>query len=93
MHCKNCVHHCPVDAIESMDDDRMKIMDKIKCATRSKKLRSEFRSPCGICIKVCPVGEDREHYKRIDTSIYEQSRHKYHQGWEHVQSYGSLKRD
>ena len=93
IHCKSCVHHCPVDAIESMDGDRMKIMDKLKCATRSKKLRSEYRSPCGICIKVCPVGEDREHYNRTDTLIYDQSSHKYHSGWEHVRSYGSLNRD
>lgn len=93
VHCKDCVHHCPVNAINPMDSACIKLIDKVKCATRSKQLRSEFRSPCGICIKVCPVGEDREFYKKTDTSIYTQSNHKYSAGWEHVQSYGSLKRD
>lgn len=93
IHCKSCVHHCPVSAIKSMDNTNIKIIDKLKCAARSKKLRSEFRSPCGICIKVCPIGKDRELYKRTDTAIYDQSNHKYSAGWEHVKNYGSFKRD
>lgn len=93
IHCESCVNHCPVSAIQSMEGEYIKIIDKIKCATRSKKLRSEFRSPCGICIKVCPVGEDRELYKRTDTSIYDQSNHKYRAGWKHVQRYGSINKD
>lgn len=93
VHCKACVHHCPVSAIKSMDSDYIKVIDKLKCAKRSKKLRSEFRSPCGICIKVCPVGKDRELYNRQDTSIYDQPKHKYSSGWEHVRKYGSFNRD
>jgi len=90
IHCEDCVNHCPVNAIKSVDHDYIRIIDKLKCATRSKKLRNEFRSPCGICIKVCPVGEDREHYKKTDTSLYNHSNHKYSSGWEHVKSYGSI---
>jgi len=93
IHCEDCVNHCPVNAIESMNNEYIKVIDKLKCAARSKKLRSEFRSPCGICIKVCPVGEDRELYKKTDTSIYNRSNHEYNSGWEHVRSYGSISKD
>lgn len=89
IHCKRCINHCPVDAIKSMEGFKIKQMDKIKCATRSKKLRKEFRSPCGICIKVCPVGTDREIFERTDMSIYDGKNGKYKCGWDHVQSYGS----
>jgi epoxyqueuosine reductase QueG len=37
-------------------------MDKYKCARYHKTLRDEFRYPCGVCIKVCPVGKDRKLY-------------------------------
>ena len=65
-------------------------MNKIRCATRSKELRKEFRSPCGICIKVCPVGKDRKVFKREDMSIYSnENNSKYKKAWEHVKNYGS----
>ncbi len=89
IHCKRCIDHCPVNAIETIEGQVIKPMDKIKCATRSKKLRKEFRSPCGICIKVCPVGNDREIFKRTDMSIYDESNDKLRRGWDHVRSYGS----
>jgi len=91
------------DTRESADSDTMKIptrpryfpppMKKLKCAHRSKKLRKTFNNPCGICIKVCPVGEDREIFNRQDTSIYTQKEgfEKYHRGWNHVKKYGSKK--
>jgi len=95
-HCNRCVIHCPVNAIpekmESKDgsEDYPLSMDKILCATRSKKLRKEFRSPCGICIKVCPVGKDRKTFNREDMSIYsDENDSKYKKAWEHVKKYGS----
>lgn len=68
-------------------------VDKISCALRSKELRGEYRSPCGICIKVCPVGEDRKVWGREDVSIYDEDKtpHKYRRAWEHVRRYGSKK--
>ena len=61
------------------------------CAIRSKQLRDEYRSPCGICIKVCPVGEDRKLFGRKNMSIYSKDKkfEKYHKAWEHVRKYGS----
>ncbi len=93
-HCKRCANQCPVNAISKSSessndsDDNYRPIDKIACATRSKKLRKDYRSPCGICIKVCPVGMDRKIFNREDMSIYTEDS-KYKKAWEHVKKYGS----
>ena len=90
--CLACVNECPVNAIRE-EGDFPPPVDKIKCAQRSKKLRKEFRSPCGICIKVCPVGEDRKTFDRENTAIYDENKtpERYKKAWKHVRSYGSKK--
>ncbi len=90
--CLACVKECPVNAVKE-EGDFPPPVDKITCAQRSKKLRKEFRSPCGICIKVCPVGEDRKIFNREDTSIYDESKTPEHlkKAWKHVKRYGSKK--
>ena len=104
-----CVVECPVNAIHSqnpvndlkneLSDPKSDLkyfpppMDKLKCALRSKKLRKELRAPCGICIKVCPVGEDRKAFGREDMNIYSNGDFKvYHDAWEHVKRYGTRKK-
>ena len=88
--CMACVKKCPVNAIKEKGDLILPI-NKISCAQRSKKLRKEFRSPCGICIKVCPVGEDRKIINREDMSIYDENKtpESYKKASEHVRHYGS----
>jgi epoxyqueuosine reductase QueG len=90
--CLLCVKECPVRAIKE-EGEFPPPVDKILCAERSKKLREEYRSPCGICIKVCPVGEDRKVFDRKDVSLYKKDRtpEKYRNAWEHVRKYGSKK--
>lgn len=90
--CFKCADDCPVDAIPTSGDFPPP-MDKRTCALRSQELRSEYRSPCGICIKVCPVGEDREIFNRKDMSIYSDKNdiNRIKKGWKHVQKYGSKK--
>jgi epoxyqueuosine reductase QueG len=90
IHCLLCVKNCPVEAIPKTGQFPP-AMDKKGCAIRSAKLRDEYRSPCGICIKVCPVGKDRELYGRKNMSIYSKDKkfNKYHKAWEHVRKYGS----
>ena len=57
-HCERCINQCPVNAIPKQvesNDNSLKSyrpIDKIACATRSKMLRKDYKSPCGICIKV-----------------------------------------
>ena len=90
IHCLLCVKNCPVGAIPKTGDFPP-AMDKKLCAIRSAELRDEYRSPCGICIKVCPVGKDRELFGRKNMAIYSKSKkfEKYHDAWEHVRKYGS----
>jgi len=66
------------------------LIDRISCSAQSAELNQKGISPCGICIKVCPVGEDRKLFGREDGSIYSQ-RDKHpaeHRAWEHVRRYG-----
>jgi len=87
--CMDCVKCCPVGAIDEQDYPEG-IIDKKLCAKYSEKLRDRYISPCGVCIKVCPVGDDRVHYERQDTSIYTDPKKKpeYQKSWEHVRQYG-----
>ncbi len=89
-HCLMCVKNCPAGAIPARGDFPPPV-DKRACAIRSAQLRDEFRSPCGICIKVCPVGKDRELFGRKNMAIYSRNKkfEKYHCAWEHVRKYGS----
>jgi epoxyqueuosine reductase len=93
-HCKRCITQCPVNAIPNQlesnnnSSNDYRPIDKIACATRSKILRKDYKSPCGICIKVCPVGMDRKIFNREDMSIYTENS-KYKQAWDHVKKYGT----
>ncbi len=88
--CLACVKECPVNAVKEKGNFPPPV-DKISCAQRSKQLRKEYRSPCGICIKVCPVGEDRKIFNRNKKFIYRKNKtpEKYKKAWEHVRKYGS----
>jgi epoxyqueuosine reductase QueG len=88
--CMRCVNACPVKAIKGADYPDG-LSNKITCATRSEALHKRFISPCGLCIKVCPVGEDRTQFQREDLNIYDEDKKEfspYHAAWKHVISYG-----
>jgi epoxyqueuosine reductase QueG len=88
--CMRCRDICPVHALGS-EDYPGDLTEKRACATRSEDLARRFISPCGFCIRVCPVGEDRELYHRTEMKIYDEKDpryEKYHRGWGHVRSYG-----
>jgi epoxyqueuosine reductase len=87
VHCMRCVDHCPVRAIEPLDYPAQ-IIDKSRCTEHSAALSRRGISPCGICIKVCPVGEDRTIHGRTDMSIYE-GNHPLEDSWKHFRGYGS----
>jgi epoxyqueuosine reductase len=95
--CQLCIQECPVSAIPQLSTSSkyrfLPIIDKISCASRSKTLRKKYISPCGICIKVCPVGEDRKLFSRENMDIYSFKKgfEKYKKAWQHVKSYGSKK--
>jgi epoxyqueuosine reductase QueG len=82
-----CVKHCPVRSIEAGDYPEQ-IIHKGHCREHSVGLLKRGISPCGICIKVCPVGEDRSLHGRTDMSIYD-GNGPFDDSWKHVRSFGS----
>jgi len=87
--CMRCVHACPVRALGEKDYPEG-LTDKKACATRSEALSTRYISPCGLCIRICPVGADRKAYGREDPEIYNDKDERYalyHQAWNHVRSY------
>jgi epoxyqueuosine reductase QueG len=88
--CMRCVHACPVKALDgrAYPDG---LTNKKNCATRSEALFKRYISPCGLCIKVCPVGEDRKQFGRENGEIYNEADPAFdrlHRAWKHVRSYG-----
>jgi epoxyqueuosine reductase QueG len=89
--CMRCVEACPVNALGE-DMYPQGLTDKIACATRAEDLNRRFLSPCGLCIRACPVGHDRDPYPREDINRYNESDDafaSYHRAWNHVRAYGS----
>lgn len=91
--CMRCVDVCPVRALPGGDYPEG-LTDKRACTLRNLELQESHISPCGLCIKVCPVGEDRKVYRREDMSIYDEGRgdDALHRAWRHVQTYGGAER-
>jgi epoxyqueuosine reductase len=87
--CMRCVDMCPSKALRR-EGYPEGLTNKKSCAAYSAELNEHYISPCGICIKVCPVGEDRGLYSRADLSIYKDKEHfaRYHRAWDHVRAYG-----
>jgi epoxyqueuosine reductase QueG len=87
VHCMRCARHCPVSAIDGGDYPNH-LIDKLRCTDHSASLARRGISPCGICIKVCPVGTDRAVHGRTDMRIYE-GNGVFDDSWRHARSYGS----
>jgi len=89
--CMRCVRECPMNALEE-GDYPSSLTRKDRCTEWSEKLRKMSISPCGICIKVCPVGKDREHFDRMDPDLYDgKLRPDLDRAWNHVRSYGGIR--
>ncbi|WP_331519530.1 hypothetical protein [Methanoculleus sp.] len=82
-----CVSACPAGALDDRDYPEG-LTDRAACARNSAELARRHISPCGICIKVCPVGEDRRHYGRSPSSGDRDQR--YRRAREHVRKFGGL---
>jgi epoxyqueuosine reductase QueG len=85
--CSRCISHCPAQALEegSYPDN---LTDKKACTENSANLNRHYISPCGICIKVCPVGHDREFFNRTDAGMYDRDT-PLKDSWDHVRRYGT----
>jgi epoxyqueuosine reductase QueG len=93
--CGLCVQLCPAKVFSEVEGSAMADMNKDLCTARHQQLRLEKHWPCGICAKVCPVGEDREMFGRTDTEIYFQELEKSNnddrnvKAWNHMRAHGS----
>jgi epoxyqueuosine reductase len=87
--CMRCVEMCPTRALPGGEYPEG-LTAKEACAAWSAKLNGQEIAPCGICIRVCPVGEDRVHFGREDPAIYEKNERyaALRRAWEHVRRYG-----
>lgn len=72
--CRLCQKLCPSQAFTAREGSLIANMDKKACARHHANLRGEHRYPCGICIKVCPIGEDRKLYNRTNSKWYVEER-------------------
>jgi epoxyqueuosine reductase len=68
--CKLCGRLCPSNALQPEPGKLIAKMDAIRCTEFHQVLLQEKRWPCGICAKVCPVGEDRKLYKSANVGLY-----------------------
>jgi len=99
--CRLCQKICPAGAFEGESGERYANMDKLACATNSKRLRKSFRNPCGFCIKVCPVGDDRKLFQSNDIDKYFREKEvlarnpdaEEYRGWQHIRRYGGFSLD
>ncbi|NLI74629.1 MAG: epoxyqueuosine reductase [Euryarchaeota archaeon] len=88
--CMRCSRSCPVEALDDTDYP-LGLTKKEICTQYNASLARKHVSPCGRCIKVCPIGRDRVRFKRTDLRLYDREyiRPDLHRAWKHVQSHGS----
>ncbi|MDR1558791.1 MAG: epoxyqueuosine reductase [Clostridiales bacterium] len=82
--CGLCRARCPIGAFSERNGELIADMDKRKCAEHHQRLKNEYRFPCGVCVMVCPVGDDRKIYGMASVS---------ERGAEHCRSFGSKRKD
>lgn len=61
--CGLCALCCPKKALALREDRVIGDYDKEACLEKAEELTRMRCYPCGICIKVCPMGRDRLLYK------------------------------
>jgi epoxyqueuosine reductase len=95
--CLVCQKRCPSGAFTTREDSLIAHMDMDACTIHHQKLVKESRWPCGICAKVCPVGEDRKLYNSVNIKHYLEEQQALekdpndprYQNWVHVRKHGS----
>lgn len=93
--CELCNKCCPTSAFTTTDN-LIADMDKYKCAAYHKTLKDDYHYPCGVCIKVCPIGKDRKLYGMTTKKYLEENgvleknpQDEGYSSWIHLRSFGS----
>lgn len=95
--CTVCRRLCPSQAFTTRTDSIIADMAVDSCTRYHQVLRRENRWPCGICAKVCPVGQDRKLYESTNIGLYLKERETLdknpddpnYKSWVHQRSHGS----
>jgi epoxyqueuosine reductase len=72
--CRVCERLCPAGALRRADGEVVGHLDKDACTRHHIVLRSEKRWPCGVCVKVCPIGADRALFAGLSARAYREER-------------------
>ena len=96
--CHNCEQICPVQALTDSPGRNYADFNSELCSGEGKRLRQAFRNPCGFCIKVCPVGEDRVRFGSTNIQKYFDEAAALaadpyapeYQDWLHIRKYGGF---
>jgi epoxyqueuosine reductase QueG len=68
--CRICERLCPAQAMSAEPGSKIAKLDCVKCTQFHQQLVVESRWPCGVCSKVCAVGEDRKLYDKTSIRSY-----------------------
>jgi epoxyqueuosine reductase QueG len=95
IHCGMCRKCCPTSSLTDIKTP-IAYMNKFRCARYHQKLREEYRYPCGVCIKVCPVGADRklygsntQKYLNEAETLKKNSYSAEYENWKHLRNFGA----
>jgi epoxyqueuosine reductase QueG len=95
--CLACADCCPVNAILPREDRLIADYDVGACTGEHVRLTEKGCYPCGICIKVCPIGADRKlyrspgiiaKYRREREALAANPEHPDYKSWAHARRYG-----
>ncbi len=83
--CGLCARKCPAAAIDERGYPEGRT-DAQACIAYTEGLSRKGISPCGMCVRVCPVGEDRDLWRNKDVSTYDQEGPR--SQWGHIRRHG-----
>ncbi len=95
--CEACARCCPKKAIGMRPDRVIGDYDKTACLEMAEELTARRCYPCGICTKVCPIGQDRALYQQKGTmkkylgeakALAENPDDPEYKSWTHLRRYG-----
>lgn len=95
--CEACVKCCPKDALTASPNRIAGDYDVNACIDQHIELVRKKCYPCGICIKVCPIGKDRVLYKQkgiVKKYLEEENKlaadpdDPEYRSWTHIRRYG-----